>query len=660
MPITQSALKAIDDTLDTLQPAIDSLASRKDFDRAEAPFKVRDTWSFLQGFQAELVICRSRQEQSLLEALAEKSRTEVIPKIEDVQSSNLQISKMGQLSTKRTIEPEQALAENVIFGKLRDASIRLVASAQAVVQPATATVTILSITYTSRHGGVNKLLRPNGQTIYQRSDGQNVPTQLDQSGGQFNNAEWDTARGGDAAWEPFSQTMNTAPAVTIVCRVAAQHGNVTVTGFAGQLDGAPAVYGGTQMLANNFQIGLNQNTVNPNAPRVVNAAGQTDFTVTFVGAQAFPREIGAATLALTLTAQTSAGNVNAVANAAGQVYLTFGAPGGAVRSLAANSFTLGGNQQDVTPARLDLAILAVRLGRNAILAGGGVPKATHGVPNFDFIAATKSVDAIFLFLKSRGIQFSLGYRWVPPGGINSTGLRDALWQQPPLHTYLWMSLSPTGIAPPLGLPQTEAWAECHNLAVGFALMGELLGLTPFAINYGGGNQFGYAVDYPQPRRLDNLPYNPANPPRHGVLRQSYTRTVVDPNGLQAPQSLCFVDQNGGVNNFEGVTVFNDLRLYPLGECILAENNRALNADNYYCEYLNDPDYVDAAHAIANGFDRTRGLVPLVFAGNWIRWFLNYGIVNFNWQNGYNRDPYPIGAVPTQVFGTTPGCFMWQD
>lgn len=660
MPITETALKAIDETLGALKPAIPSLEARKDFNLSEAPFNMKDMVLFFRGFQQELLNCRAKNDQAGVAPLAEYTSNKVVPRINEVMLSNTSLSKMGQLSTKRTIEPKDALEQNAVFQKLLTASMQLVASGQSVVQKATVTVAIRSITYTSRHGGANKLLCRNGQATYQRADGQNIPTQLDQSGGQFNNAEWDTARGGDAASEPFSQNRNTAPAVTIVCRVTAQGGNVTVTGFGGQLDGAPWVYAGTQLLNNNFQIGLNQNAVNPNAPAVVNAGGHTDFTVTFTGAQNFPNEIGAAMLTLTLTAQTDAGNVTDTANSAGGLYLTFAAPGGDVQSLAANAFTRCGNPQHVTPARLALAILAVRLGRNTIHAGGGVPRATGGVPNFAFGAATNCVDAIFLFLKSRGIEFTLGFRW-EPGGANTTGLADQLTgQRPPLHSYLWMSLSPTpGIAAPGVLPRTEAWAECHNLAVAFALMGEILGLTDFVINYGAGDQFGYAVDYPQSRRQDNAPYNAQNSLQHGLLAQRYTRMVTDPNGLQGQQSLCFVDQHNGVNNFEGVTVFNNVRLYPLGECILAENNRAHNADNYYCYYAANPDYVDPPNHVPNTFNANNGLVPLVFAGNWIRWFINFGVWWFNWQNGHDPNPYP-GVVVPQVYGMTPGCFRWQN
>lgn len=646
MPITETALKAIDDTLKALDPAISSLRNRKDFNMKEAPFNVSDMIVFFQGFQQGLMKYKTKGEQAGVEIIAADTEKSVLPKINEVMLSNTALSNMQPLNTKRTIEPKQALEQNVIFEELLKASMQLVASGHAPEQQATATVAIRSITYTSRHGGGNKLLRRNGQATYWRVDNQNIQTDLDQSGGNYNNAEWDIGRGGDGAAEPFSQTMNTAPAVTIVCRVTAQGGNITVNGFAGQLNGAPSVYAGTQMLTNNFQIGLNQNAVNPNVPSVVNNGAYTDFTVTFTGAQNFPNEVGAATLALTLTAQTDAGNVNGTANSAGGVYLTFGAPGGAVQSLAANIFTLG-NPQHVTPARLDLAIRAVRLGQN-------------GVPLFNFGSATDCVDAVFLFLKSRGITFSLGYRWVP-GLINNTGLIDQFWQQPPLHTYLWMSLSPTpGINAPGVLPQTEAWAECHNLAVAFALMGEILGLTPFVINYGGGNQLGYAVDYPQSRRQDVNPYNAQNAPNHGLLGQSYTRQVTAPNGTQGRQSLGFVDQHNGVNNFEGVTVFNNVRLYPLGECILAENNRGHNADNYYCYYTGNPDYVDPPNGVPVSFNANNGLVPLVFAGDWIGWFFNYGVGYWwNWQNGFDPAPYP-GAVMPITYGTTPGCFWWQN
>lgn len=640
MPITEAARKAIDAVLKSLEPAVGSLRGRKDFGKKNAPFDVPAMVVLLSKFQQDLMSCRISDDQKRVGPLAENTATSVIPAIQAMMESNTKMALMGQLNTNRTIEPEEAKGQNLLLGKLQQDSMQLVASAQVEVQPPSATVAIRSITYTSRHGGpMNKLLRPNGATTYYRMDGQNIQTRLDDSGGQYHNAEWEVGR----AAEPFSQDKDTAPAVSVVCRVTAQGGNVTVTGFAGQLDGTPWNDGGLQMLTNNFQIGLDQATVNPNAPAVVNDGAYTDFTVTFTGAQDFPDEIGVATLALTLTAQTDAGNPTATANAAGSVFLTFAAPAGDVQSQAANVFTGGGAAQHVTPARLALAIRAVRLGRNAINVGGGATRATHGVPNFAFGTATDCVDAIFLFLKSRGIQFSLNYRWVP--ALNSTGF----WAKPPLHTYLWMSLSPSAVNAPLGLPRTEAWAECHNLAVAFALMGEVLGLGPFVFN---GQQPGYAVDYAQPRRQDIAPYNAQLVASHGLLNQAYQRVMPGPGVLLLFEQLCFIDQNGGINNFEGVAVFNDVRLYPLGECILAENNRGHNADNYYCLYLGYPDYVDPTQNVPNNFDNTRGLVQLVFSARWLQWFFNNGGAYLNWQNGYDFDPYPTSGIAVN--------FMWED
>lgn len=443
--------------------------------------------------------------------------------------------------------------------------------------------------------------------------------------------------------------------------MTAQNGNVTVNGFDGQLRGVPLPHNGTWLLNNNFQIRLNQNAVNQNVPAVVNAGAHIDFEVTLTGEQNFPNEIGAAELALTLIARTDAGDVTDTVNSAGSVYLTFGVPGGAVQSPVSNCFTLGGNPQHVTPARLALAILAVRLGRNAIPADGGVPKTTRGVPRFAFDEATDCVDAIFLFLKSRGIEFSLGYRWDPT--INTTGL-EALptLQKPPLHTYLWMSLSPAapGIPARGVLPRTEAWAECHNLAAAFALMGEILGLAPFVVNYGAGNQFGYALDYPQSRRQDIAPFDPRNVQRHGLLEQPYRRVVVEPNGRRRPQSLCFVDPHGGVNNFEGVTVFDNVRLYPLGECILAAGDRDENADNYYCQYLQDPDYVPPHPPNPQTFNTDNGLAPLVFAEDW-RWFWYFGGYWYP-QSDFDPAPYGVRLAPLPLANgmTPPGCFYWQN
>lgn len=635
MPITESTRSAIDATLASLGPAIASLQDRKDYARKEAPFDVPGAVAFFQAFQQSLQICAAKDDQGGAVTLAEQTRKTVLPKIGDIVSSNIVLSNMGQLNPKRTIEPETALAQNVLFDKLQQSAMAFVASAQAKqAMIATAAVAIRSIAYVSRHGGLaNKLLRPDGVALHLRADGQVIQTRLDDSGGFFNAAEWDIARGGDGHDEPFSQTCNTVPRVRIVCRVTAHGGNVTVNDFAGQLNGTVMVHNATALLSNNFAIALNQTAAVPNTPVVVPGNTYADFTVDLDGAANFPNEIGAATLALTLTANTSAGNPTDTAHAAGAVCLTFGAPGGTVQSLAANSFTLGGNPQYVTPARLLLAIWAARAGAPWVVPGPA--------------AATNWVDAIFLFLKHvAGVQFSLTYRWVPL--LNNTGL----WPKPPLHTYLWMSLSPTpGIAAPGNLPDTEAWAECHNLAVAFALMGEILGLTPFVVNFGAGNLLGYSVDYPLARRQDVAPYLATIPAVHGRLRQAYQRPTQAPDGTLGQQQLGFVDQNGGFNNFEGVTVFNNARLYPLGECILAQNNRNANADNYYCSYGGAPDYVAAPNVPMN-FDATRGLAPLFFAGDWINWFFNYGVWWWNWQNGHDPDPYPGSGIGTY--------FMWED
>ncbi|HEX8989189.1 MAG TPA: hypothetical protein VF816_14620 [Rhodocyclaceae bacterium] len=632
MPINPQACKAIDDTLAALGPAVASLQDRKDYARKDAPFNVPDAVSFFQGYQQALQVCRAKDDQGGAATLAEQTGKTVIPKIQDIVSSNLTLSKMGQLNTQRTIEPETALAQNVLLGKLLQASMAFVASAQAKQAViATATLAIRSITYTNRHGGGAKLLRPDGVSLYLRADGQFIQTHLDDSGGFFNATEWDIGRGGDGHDEPFSQTGGAQPRVRIVCRVTAAGGNVTVNGFAGQLDGTALMHNGAAMLNNNFTVALA--AAAPMAPVVVVGGAHVDFTVDLDGTANFPNEIGAATLALTLTANTSAGNPTDTAHAAGTVYLTFGAPGGAAQSLAANSFTLGGNPQHVTPARLLLAIWAARAGMAWVVLGPA--------------AATNWVDAIFLFLKHvAGVQFSLNYRWLP--AVNNTGL----WLKPPLHTYLWMSLSPTpGIHSPGTLPDTEAWAECHNLAVAFALMGEILGLTPFVVNFGAGNRLGYATDYPLPRRQDVAPFLAAVPAAHGRLNQPYQRPRVAPDGTVGRQQLGFVDQNGGRNNFEGVTVFNNVRLYPLGECILAQNNRGANADNYYCSYGVLPDYVISPNVPVN-FDATRGLAPLFFAGEWIHWFFNHGVWQWNWQNGYDPNPYPGLAIGAD--------FMWED
>jgi len=128
-----------------------------------APFDVQAMVTFFQGFQQQLMNCVAKNDQAGVAPLAEYTQNEVKPKINEVMFSNTALSGMGPLNTERTIKPEQALDQNAIFNQFQQASMNLVAIGQAAKQKATATVAILSITYTSRHGGENKLLRPDGR-----------------------------------------------------------------------------------------------------------------------------------------------------------------------------------------------------------------------------------------------------------------------------------------------------------------------------------------------------------------------------------------------------------------------------------------------------------------------------------------------------------------
>ncbi|MCJ9429686.1 hypothetical protein [Kordiimonas marina] len=668
MPLNPTLNASVTATLKAVPPAITSLRDRKDFAYKNPPFDIQGVVKLLTDFKQQLTITQSTAKKSDKETLLAMTQKAVQPAISEVMMSNTKIMKMLPLNTNQTITSDTAKNQNIVFESLEESTQKMVADLLAdedeVAPAATAAIAIRSIQFTSRHGGGVKTLQRNGQTMFNRADGVAVGTQLDAGGGAYNNLEWDITRGGGGP-EPFSQTMNTAPTLSVVCRVTATNGPVTVASFAGQLNGTTGTIGGANYGPANFQIALNQNTMNPVANTVVNPGVPQDFTVTFTGGTNFPTEIGLADLGLTITVNSNAPAAQNTVAAASTAYLTFANPAGTVTSVAANNFTLGGAVQTVTPARLELAIKAVRDGRNAIVQNlPAVPVATGGVPGFAFNNAESNVDAIFLFLKSRGITFTLNYRWVP--GMNQTGLVTGGGAAPGLHTYLWMSMSPLPIiVPPANRPRTEAWAECHNLAVGFILICEILGLAPFVINYGtgGGNQLGYAMDYALPRRNDGTPYGAQVNPRHGRLTAQHTRNVIKPSGANVQQNLCFVDQYGGINNFEGVTVFNNQRLYPIGEVILADNNRDTNADNYYCAYPHNIDYVDPANNLPVNFNNAQGLVPLVFADGWLYWFFTpWGL---NWQQGYDTNPYPgvynpvwiqAGAAAWAPFGA----FWWQD
>ncbi|WP_417460467.1 hypothetical protein [Kordiimonas sp.] len=667
MPLNSQFNAAITLVLKNLNPVIQSLKARKDYSNPRAPFDVQEKTRDLSAYKQLLMTTQASGSQEDADALLAMTKEPIQPDISLMISSNITLSRMGQLNTDRTIEPVTATGQNKLLGSLEDSIMKMVAASQYSPQPApppdpppppppvvgTTTIAIRSIQFTSRHENPpgTKSLVQNAANTYTRADGVNVATTLDNSAAAYNAQEWDITRGGGGP-EPFSQTQNTAPALTVVCRVGAVGGSVTVVGFAGQLAGTPGQINGANYGPGPFNIALNQTGMLPGAPAVIASGATQDFTLTFTGGANFPTEIGVADLGLSVTVNSNAPAVTDNVAAASRVYLTFGAPAGTVTSPAPNDFALGGNVQSVTPARLELAIQAVRDGSTSGIAG---------VPGFAYANAEACVDASFLFLKNLGVSFALGYRWQAP--INETGLTNTVGgAQPPLHTYLWMAMSPlAGVVPPANLPATEAWAECHNLAVAFVLLNEILGLAPFVVNYGTGNLLGYATDYPQPRRADIAPYPPMVGALKGALHMPYNRNFLMPNTLPAQQSLGFVDQHGGVNNFEGVTIFNNARLYPIGEVILADNNRDTNANNYYAEYDHTTtDYVDPANGVPLGFNGANGLAPLVFSGDWIWWFLNGGGgIGWSWQNGYVPDPYPGTVVPFLSFGI-PGCFWWQN
>lgn len=151
MPITEAALKAINDTLLNLDPAIQSLRNRKDFNNPAAPFNVQKSVVFFQDYRQELMNCKAKDEQSGVVTLAADTQKTVIPKINEVMLSNTALSNMGQLNMKRTIEPKPALARNVIFDKLLQSTMQLVASAHQAPQLEPPTLAIDTITYTSCH-----------------------------------------------------------------------------------------------------------------------------------------------------------------------------------------------------------------------------------------------------------------------------------------------------------------------------------------------------------------------------------------------------------------------------------------------------------------------------------------------------------------------------
>ncbi|MGO1118898.1 hypothetical protein ACTL6U_09345 [Rhodovibrionaceae bacterium A322] len=692
MPGKETLTQAITPVLDLMAPVGKSLSSRADFNSKLAPFDIRQMIEDFEAYSQQLTTCSVADPASKaqLDRLLAMARDTIAPAITTVMLANAANNKMNIANPRKTISNVSASQQDDLFGDLQKKNQVLIAVVEAEEAPPVpvATLAIRSIRVTSRQvapGTANKLLQRNGAGAYLRADGTAIATTLDQTAGAFNNLEWDVARGG--AGEPFSQTQNSQITLELVCRVTATHGPVTVNGFYGQLDGAPAVLAGAVMGPAAFTQALQLNgAAVPAVGAVVNPGAPVDFTFTLEGvagavgaggalAANLPQEVGISDLGVTAFANTTAGVAQDTVAAASRVYLTFGQPTGAVQSPAANTFARGGAVQDITPARLELAITALRTGMAPIAAGGGI-RGTWGVPGFTYATAVDCADAIFLFFKSRGIEFTLGYNWLP--AANTTGLAPKPGN---LDTYFWMAMSPTpGIAAPLNHPQTEAWAECHNLAVALILVAESLGIAPFDVDYGlgAGPELGYALNYPQARRTDVFPYPAQVAPEHGLLRTAYQRAVAGPNGTVGNQSLCFTDQFNGGNNFEGVTVFNNQRLYPLGECILAEANRAHNANNYYCFYPGVPDYIDQTilPAVPAGFNAAEGLQEpcrLYFFGNYVDWFWTPFGVNWGWQNGRDPDPYPgavvaattaltapvMGSNPV-VGGAIPQYFRWEN
>lgn len=120
MPINPKLTLSINQALESLPIVISDIEQRKDY--AKTPEFATDI-SLLNGFKQQLMLVKDAASPSSTELAALRNTTvnTILPMVEKLISANVDISKMGQLNLNRTIEPKDALSQNVKLGTLQQA-----------------------------------------------------------------------------------------------------------------------------------------------------------------------------------------------------------------------------------------------------------------------------------------------------------------------------------------------------------------------------------------------------------------------------------------------------------------------------------------------------------------------------------------------------------
>lgn len=120
MPIDPKLAQSIDQVLKYLPDVIFDIQSRKDY--AKNPAFAADI-SRLNDFKQQLMIVKDgpMPSSSTLAGIQGAVTNTILPMIESLISANLVMANMGQLNTNRTIEPKDAIDQNVKLASLQNA-----------------------------------------------------------------------------------------------------------------------------------------------------------------------------------------------------------------------------------------------------------------------------------------------------------------------------------------------------------------------------------------------------------------------------------------------------------------------------------------------------------------------------------------------------------
>jgi len=112
MPIDQKLALSINQVLECLPIIISDIEQRRDY--AKQPKLVADV-GCLNEFKRQMMLVNDAASPSSAELAALRNTTvnTILPMLENLVSANLEMSQMGPLNLNRTIEPKDALAQNV-------------------------------------------------------------------------------------------------------------------------------------------------------------------------------------------------------------------------------------------------------------------------------------------------------------------------------------------------------------------------------------------------------------------------------------------------------------------------------------------------------------------------------------------------------------------